>query len=225
MFTEYKVQLLNDHLLINDGQGVIVDTGSPTSFHDSGSLLICGNHYDVPKSIMSVNSDYLSSEIGGEIHGLLGMDIIREHPILFDLGLNHIYMDDDALYNSRFNSFVLPYNLVCIELVVNNKCARLIVDSGAKISYIDSSFVEERHTVVTKQDFSPLFGHFSTNVYDCIVQFLDERDITLQFGTPPASLAHFLSTLQVQGILGIDFFKAFRLQLRDNCLFFPPQGI
>lgn len=225
MFTEYKVKLLDDHLIIDDGQGIIIDTGSPTSFHESGCLHLCGDTYNLPQSIMNVDSEYLSKEIGGEIHGLLGMDIICKYPILFELRNNFIFVDDDAFYGSSYPSFILPYNMVCVGLTVNNRFIRLIVDTGAKISYIDSSLVEGQNPIECKQDFSPLLGHFSTNIYECEIKHWHDSRIKLSFGTPPPALSVIFATMNVQGVLGIDFFKRFRLQLRDGKLYFPPQGI
>jgi len=221
----YKVKLKNDHLLIDDHQEILIDTGSPTSFHDTGRIELCGNSFSVPKSILNVTSEYLSTEVGCDIHGLLGMDIISKHPILFDLRYNLIFLDDDAQYYSYLPSYKLPYNLICVEIKVNGKSVRLIVDTGAKISYIDESIVEGLNPVDTKQDFSPLFGHFSTTIYKCDIEFLENRPVTLMFGVPPFLLSNFLSSMNVQGILGLDFFKLYRLQIRDNVLYFPPQGI
>ena len=225
MFTEYKVQLKKDHLLIDDHQGILIDTGSPTSFHDTGRIELCGNSFSVPNSLLNVTSEYLTTEVGCDIHGLLGMDIISKHPILFDLRNNFIFADDDAQYCSNLPSFKLPYNLICVEIIVNGKTTRLIVDTGAKISYIDETFVNGLNSVDTKQDFSPLFGHFSTAIYECDIQFMANRPVALKFGVPPFLLSSFMSTMNVQGILGLDFFKLYRLQLRDCILYFPPQGI
>jgi hypothetical protein len=225
MFTEYKVQLNNGHLIIDDHQRILIDTGSPTSFHDTGQIDLCGDSYSVPQSIMNVTSEYLTTEVGCNVHGILGMDIISKHPILFDLRNNLIFVDDDAQYGSYLPSFKLPYNLICIEIKVNGKSVRLIADTGAKISYIDESIVEGLNPVDTKQDFSPLFGHFSTDIYECDIQFMANRPVILKFGVPPFLLSSFMSTMNVQGILGLDFFKLYRLQLRDCILYFPPQGI
>ena len=115
--------------------------------------------------------------------------------------------------------------MICIEIKVNGKSVRLIADTGAKISYIDKSIVEGLNPVDTKQDFSPLFGHFSTDIYECNVQFLENRYNTLKFGVPPLMLSKFMATMNVQGILGLDFFRLYRLQLRNSVLYFPPQGI
>lgn len=225
MFTEYQVLLQNDHLLINDSQRLLIDTGSPTSFHKTGRIELCGKSYNVAKSLMSVTSDYLTKEVGCDLHGIIGMDIMSMQPILFDLRNKFIYIDDDAIYSTKFPSFILPYDMICVELMVNGCSVRLIVDTGAKISYIDSEIVDGLNSVDTKEDFSPQFGHFSTKIYECTVQYLEGKSISLKFGTPPHLLSTFLSLLHVQGILGLDFFKRFRLQLKGGELFFPPQGI
>jgi hypothetical protein len=225
MFTEYKIQLEHDHLIIDDHQGILIDTGSPTSFHDTGRIELCGDSFSVPKSMLNVTSEYLTTEVGCDIHGILGMDFISKHPILFELRNNFIFVDDDAYYYSHLPSYKLPYNLVCVEMNVNGKPVRLIVDTGAKISYIEASIVEDLDSVDTKQDFSPIFGHFGTTIYECNVQFLENRSNTLKFGVPPLLLSKFMATMNVQGILGLDFFRLYRLQLRNSVLYFPPQGI
>ena len=225
MFTKYKVILINDHLLIDDEQRVIIDTGSPTSFHDTGNLSLCGENIDVPTSFINVNSEYLTKEIGGEIHGLIGMDIISKYPILFDLKNGVIFFDDDAQYISSFPTYNLPGKLFYIELYVNGVKVRLAVDTGANTSYLLAHFVEGKLSIGSKRDFSPLLGDFNTNLYECNVQLFHNKSIVMTFGTLPSSVATSLELLNIQGIIGIEFFKKFRLQLRNGTLYFPPQGI
>lgn len=75
MQTSYNVVLSNGHILIDDSQRIIIDTGSPKSFHTSGRIVAARECCDVPSSLPGLSAVYLTEKIGCEIKGLLGMDI------------------------------------------------------------------------------------------------------------------------------------------------------
>jgi hypothetical protein len=85
MFTNYPIRLINNHIIVDAEQQLIVDTGSPVSFHSSGMINLCGESIAVKTSIPGVSADYLSSKVGTRIDGLLGMDIIHRYPLMIDL--------------------------------------------------------------------------------------------------------------------------------------------
>ena len=46
-----------------------------------------------------------------------------------------------------------------------------------------------------------------------------------QYGTPPSLLANILSQFGVDGIIDIEFFLRFRIQIKGEEMYYPPQGI
>lgn len=226
-FASIKIKLVNNHIVIDDGQGLVLDTGSPLSFHQSGKIDVCGQIVDVPTHLPVVSCDYLCSNVGQDIRGLLGMDIISQHCTMVSVRDNLLFINDNASYYHHFIPYELQMgNLLAIRIKVNGIPARMIVDSGAPISYISEVYLKGLNSVGIAYDFSPYCGHFETNLYEC------ETDTQIQgvkfqqrYGTPPPQIRMKLGQLHADGIVGVDLFKLFRLQLKDSRVFFPPQGI
>lgn len=229
MFTDCSIKLINDHLVITDnGQNILVDTGSPVSFHPSGSIAFGENEFVVQSCIPGVSTAYLSEKVGCEMHGLLGMDIINRMPMLFSLKDGFVLFDDDARYHNHFNMFPLgPLSggLVAITISVNGKSANVIIDSGAPISYIRPNFVSGLECVGIMDDFSPFIGNFQTETFICEVKTLTgEEKYRQKFGIPPQIISMTLDMLHVDGIIGIELFKRYRLQFNNQIVYLPPQG-
>jgi len=102
----------------------------------------------------------------------------------------------------------------------------MIVDTGAPISYINHTFIDGLKVESTEKDFSPYIGEFQTDTYMCNVNLLEEVFSYEQtFGNLPEIMGSAVSRLGVDGVIGIDLFKRYRLQIRNGHLFIPSQGI
>lgn len=232
MFTKCSIKLINDHIVIDDNQKIIIDTGSPISFNPSGFLVIGENRFVVPHKIPHVSLQYLSEKVGCEIEGLLGMDVMNKTSTLISLKNDFLFLDDDTAYPSHFQMYplsILASGLIAITISVNHQNANLLVDSGAPISYIGPKFLNGLTPEMTKEDFSPFIGEFMTDIYMCEIDFLENTyangTFKLFFGIPPKVISMTLAKLNIDGIIGVDLFKQFRLQLRNGVLHLPPQGI
>ena len=82
---EYNIILSRDHILIDSGDILLVDTGSPLSFHENGIIHIGDEVIPVATSLMEVDSTYVSDKVGQPVSGLLGMDIIGRMGMKIDL--------------------------------------------------------------------------------------------------------------------------------------------
>lgn len=227
MLIEYTIKLFNNHILIDDGQRLVLDTGSPLSFHKYGKISIEENTIAVSQSLPGITLSYLTENIGCEIHGLLGMDILKQYPVLISLKDGFMFFDDDNYGNTFLsaNSSQKMEGLIGVEIILNDRKARMIVDSGAPISYINNSYTIGTKSKCIKSDFSPYFGKFQTEIYDCAVDLLVNQKCIMEFGSPPPVLKTMLRQLNVDGILGVELFKRFRLQIKGEKMYLPPQGI
>ncbi len=230
MFTECPFKLINDHpIIMVDGQNILVDTGSPVSIHPSGSIVIGENVFSVQSSFPGVDTDYISEKVGCEIHALLGMDIINSMPTLFSLKDGWMFLDDDAKYPNHFKSFPLGSlsgGLVAITISINGQEANMIVDTGAPISYIRPDFLSGLESAGVKDDFSPFIGNFQTETFVCEVDTMVGQGVYSQiFGIPPQVISMTLGLLDIDGVIGIELFKRYRIQFNNHTVFLPPQGI
>ena len=86
--TEYAIITARGHVLIDGGEGLLlVDTGSPMSFHELGRIRLCGGEYRVPASLPGAGADYISDEqlwriisAQGADKVLFGSDCPWDHP-------------------------------------------------------------------------------------------------------------------------------------------------
>ena len=157
------------------------------------------------------------------------MDIIHRYPMLVDLRCGAVFIDDDAIYDRSLEHVELgPFaqGLIAVKMMVNNRIVRMIVDTGAPVSYINDYIVGGMESEGEINDFHPLIGDFHTLTYRCeVVPVAAEKPYFQMFGVAPGMLSMTLSMLQVDGIIGIDLFKRYRIQIRDGKVFLPPQGI
>ena len=47
-FSSIAIEEVNSHIIINDEQNVLIDTGSPLSFHQSGQIVLGYETFNVP---------------------------------------------------------------------------------------------------------------------------------------------------------------------------------
>ena len=229
MFTSYPIQIVKDHIIIGDQQNLILDTGSPESFHPSGIIKWCGEDLPVKTSLTGVRADYLRTHVGANIDGLVGMDIIHRYPMLVDLRCGAVSIGDDAIYDRSLEHVELePHaqGLIAVKMMVNNREVRMILDTGAPISYINNYIVDGMESEGEINDFHPLIGDFHTLTYRCeVVPMTTEKPYVQMFGVAPSMLSMMLMLLRVDGIIGVDLFKRYRIQIRVGKLFIPPEGI
>lgn len=224
-FVSFPIKIFNDHIIIDEKQKIILDTGSPLSFHKSGAICI-GERLEVPISLPGISCNYLSEKIGCDVYGLIGMDIISRFATLISVKDGFVFFNDDVKNYDRFVRCHNNSGLLCINLKINGRIAKMIVDSGAKVSYINNGYVAGVVEESCAYDYSPYIGDFQTSLYNCKTELL-VCGITYeqQYGTPPPLLANILSQFGVDGIIGIEFFKRFRIQIKGGEMYFPPQGI
>ena len=229
MFTSYPIRLINNHIIVDAEQQLILDTGSPVSFHSSGMINLCGEDIAVKTSIHGVSADYLTSKVGTRIDGILGMDIIQRYPLMIDLHCGFVFADDDAVYPRALEDFELgplAQGLLAIKMWVNRQPVKMIVDTGAPVSYINQSIVNGMASEGEINDFHPLIGDFHTDTYRCeVIPMKGEPPYNQAFGILPPMLGMTLVMLQADGIIGVELFKRYRIQIREGKLCFPPQGI
>ena len=254
-FTAINIKEINNHMFIDDDQHILVDTGSQVSFHLSGHINIGDEQITVPKSIPLVSQDFLSEKVGCEVNGLLGMDIMGKHTILFDLKSNNLFFNDDAIYIRSLkkseaaekmkalmdsmddimgglgglidglDALTGMGNITCVEIEVNGKTAQMVVDSGARISFINDSFLMGLKPQYYLDDFHHSVGDFKTPVYKCETNIFVDEPYSEDYGILPEPLMSTLRMFQIDGIIGLNLFRRYRLQFKNGHVLFPPQGI
>lgn len=203
MFT-YDLQIQNGHLLFDAGNGlVIIDTGSPSSFHEDGQISFSGSNYPVDTSYI-VTAQYLSERLGVEIKGLLGMDIISHNPILIDVPNKKLVAGAEMqVENIGAGNFM---GAIMINLNISGVPTRLLLDTGAWISYLDPSLTSNHDVIRTEMDFSPVTGinsEFTTPIYR-VNTIIGGNEEQLEYGNLPTMLNMAISLTGAKGIIGYE---------------------
>ena len=232
---QHKTILYKKHILLETDRGVIlVDTGSPASFHKDGCIEINGREHNVPTNYMGISATYVSKKIGHEVDGLLGMDIINLYEMWVDVrdaypAIGEVFFvdpDESKPYKGA-NVMGIP---IC-EVVIGRNKAKLLFDTGAPISYLSDRYIGHAPIYDEVKDFSPLMGGDEYAVHRHLISttfcgFLSgEAEHDVAYGQMPMQLSMLLNMLHVDGIIGYDLIEKFRVVVDRGEIYFPPQGI
>ena len=223
MLTKCPIKTVNNHIIIDNGHNILVDMGSPVSFHNSGFLVLGDTRINVFSSLPMVSAEFLSEKIGCQIDGLLGMDQMNKVPTSIRLNDGIMIFDDDASYSIQFQMYplsIIANGLLAIRMSVNHKEVKMVVDTGAQISYIREEFISGLKSDKTMDDFSPYISSFKTDTYICETDTLiGHTAFSQRFGIPPKEILSILDLFHADGIIGIDLFRRYDLQIRDGALY------
>jgi hypothetical protein len=208
----FELQLHKGLPIITDklGQRFILDTGSPSSFCESGQVDLYEGVINVPKKIMQVDAVYLQENIGIQLDGLLGLDILGKKSfsiqynslsfIIYD-SINEMHVVDGLQY---FEATAMIFK---IPVSINDASVNLILDTGAHISYLNPEYVSiDTNNLRTTNDFNPLLGNFEASMVEEFEYSINGNTIIHEVGLSPNQLKTMLGQLRVGGVFGYDLF-------------------
>lgn len=214
---EYNIILSRDHILVDCGGDVLlVDTGSPMSFHENGSIRIGDEDFPVATSLMGVDSSYVSDKVGRPVCGLLGMDIIGRLGVKIDVPGGKLYISPSTEGMCRVPSG-MGLGYVSMEMSAAGRPAKVILDTGAPTSYISKSFTAGLTPIGQVTDFNPMVpgDTFETPVFELPVEFAGKA-FTMKAGHLPGNLQMMLSMLGVDGVVGMEVLSRFSVAIADG---------
>ena len=198
-----------------DGQKLLIDTGSPLSFANR-DIVINGTEHEVSRELMGHTADQLSEKIGFGTDGLIGADILQRYDLAIDYRRKTLLFSSDLDPNGTriplHSVMGFPYG-VTLEFQGNSLSCYL--DTGASICHLP---LEENGTLTYLKeyhDFNPILGEFTTPLYAGEV-FLEGLRVSVRAGKMVQSLESKLSLMGVDGVLGIDLFREFRVIFRPE---------
>ena len=216
--TEYDIKLSLGHVLINSGSGwLLMDTGSPLSFHKDGRIILCGEQFSVPTSLLNADADYVSRNVKETVSGLVGMDIIGRFGVKFDLPAGKLTFGCPTEGMTRLPSrMVMGY--MTVEMTLNGRQARVILDSGAPVSYVSRSFTEGLTPVDRIKDFNPMVpgDTFETDIFTFPASFAG-RDFMMRAGHLPTLMSMAVSLL-ADGVVGQEILSRFPVAIADGAV-------
>ena len=216
--TEYEIKLSIGHILIEGGNGrLLVDTGSPFSFHESGRLILGGQEFSVPTSLNGTDAEYVSEHVNDRVSGLVGMDIIdRLGGVRIDLPAGKLTFGCGTEGMRRVPSHTgLGY--VFMDMTINGRPVHVILDTGAPVSYVSPSLTEGLIPVDRVTDFNPMVpgGTFETSIFEFPASFAG-RDFSMRAGHLPKLMDAAISLLGVKGVVGLEILSRFPVAIVDG---------
>lgn len=228
MSSTATLSLQNQHLFVDLPEGrTLVDTGAPFSASTTGRLTYRGETHPVTAGgYMGFTFPKLSQAIGLEVHGLLGMELLKQSTLLFDVQSRTLTMGaalTAGLTTHRYT--VAPMSdLPVFEVTINQQLARVIFDTGAQFGYIvGERFTRGHDSVGPIQDFSPMFGDLNLPASFDLPFTLAGETFSERIAVAPAvinadaqaplSMAGFLQMIGVDGIIGPSWLPKAKLWL------------
>jgi len=214
----YNIELIDNHIVIvEDGLRFLIDTGSPITISNHATVSLFGVRVSAQQNIMGHTSidDINRSIPKANLDALIGTDVLNKISFLISLS-NNLLKLNPVINHNEYNEFSL-FNFMGIPIVVSMICGKKIkffLDTGAKISYLNSLFVKDQQPIRVEQDFYPGFGDFETNIFQ-IQSELFYQSKKHDFGVLPKSLESSLSIGGTNGIIGNNILMHFDIVI-DN---------
>ncbi len=199
------------HIFIRGGHGrlALLDTGSPVSIGRGAEYRVADRSWN-PSTAMKSVLDTAGEHIGRSVEWLFGHDFFADNRVVIDWPGKQAHILARA---ARVPDGVsIPIELLMGVPVVTgrsgNGAVRVVIDSGASLSYVPAAIVEGFTPVGKRKDFYPGFGEFETDVWRVPVE-LGGRRFRISAGVlPPMLQMMFGLILGPDGwIIGSDFFR------------------
>lgn len=207
----FKIDFVEGHLLIRDNENIIlVDTGSPVTMHKESTLSFLGREHRV----LNKGVDYLSRLAGVEFTTLMGMDILSQYRVVFDYENEEITFltHDEAGLEGVEMALPSLMGMILVNMQIAGRQCLMALDTGAPVSYLDDSITRGMQPVGEKEDFHPMAGRYVTPVYELEAE-VGGKTFSATFGNLPTVMALQLKLLGVDGVIGYDFFKSFKVMI------------
>jgi len=142
-----------------DDKKWLIDTGSPVSFGEKDSLSICNEIFKIENTYGTLNAKELTSHIGLKITGLMAVDILNTFDILFIINKYQVTFSKNRI---NVKGYVLPIDsfigIPTIKVNILDSEYSMFFDTGAQISYFQSSSLKDFPSNGTIKDFYPGIG-------------------------------------------------------------------
>jgi hypothetical protein len=208
----FNIVPFDGHLIFEDsGKTILVDTGSPVTISSFGNITFMEQSFVAKTAMAGNNAETLSELIGRNIDVLMGMDILTQFHVQINYHLNKIIFSREPIPMDGAISVHIESGLmggIIIPMCVDGKTLKFVLDTGAKISYINNEFTVGSRVIDTRDDFNPAVGRFTTPIFEKEVSIANNKFI-VNFGNLPSILEMTIKFMKVDGIIGYDLLNNF----------------
>lgn len=209
----FVINHFDNHLIIEEnGKKLLIDTGSPVSIVED-DVMLCGQHITSAFNLVSI--DHLSELLGMHVDALVGNDILSRFLVMIDYCGHSITFSDEPLALDGAESIPLEtfMGYLKINMSVLGEENAFFLDTGAKISYLDSGKTKGLSPECEGTDFYIGIGKFTTPIFN-LDATIGAYTFNTQFGNLPELLnSTLIGVTGVSGIIGYDLFAQFKILL------------
>lgn len=165
-----KFELVDSLIIVNiQHKNYLVDTGSNLSFSLNADLdlVINDTHYQLKSNLASnIVKDALNHLIPGKVvDGVIGTDIICKTNLSIDYLNERIYFNI-VKPNYDIEQYQIPFQMKLGYIFIHMNKLSMLIDSGAKIGYVKSKYLDLSNPVSKYEDYSPELGFMRGSLYD-----------------------------------------------------------
>jgi hypothetical protein len=207
---EYQFEIVDNHIIIIANEcRILLDSGAPNSIGKNNTFIFFEKKFSVSKNYLGLTASQLSEFVGTQIDYLLGGDILSKMYFIIDWKRKLITFSNSPIpFEGKEFSIELFMNIPVMEAIVGGELIKVFFDTGAKISYLGSSYTENYSSIDSQKDFYPGVGQFETALYDIPINILGSQ-LNLSFGNLPELLQMTLMFAGTEGIIGNEVFQYF----------------
>ncbi|MGN0906015.1 MAG: hypothetical protein ACI4NM_02610 [Bullifex sp.] len=215
------------HFIVNiDGDNYIIDTGASESCSCFGQteIAIGDRKFKVYPLPLEKVGEKISELVHMPIVGLIGLDIMKK--------LGSIEISEEEGY-VRFGGETVPesgdytfpfrviegYSILTSRLNVNGKDAMVILDTGARIDYMDPIILDTSTPVSHERDYNPIIGYFEVDGYKATYRIGDREIETVSYAATD-QLKDYVSQMGINDISGVVGLNAFLKGMKSLTLDF-----
>jgi len=206
----YPYTMVDGHLLLDcEGRRLLLDTGAPSSVYPEPAMPFAGALHPATGDYLGVSLEEVSVLVGTQLDGLIGADALIPYdtvidPVRHEVRVHQGEHDPHGAHLALDCAMIVPI----VEASISGEPARMIFDTGAKLSYLDRTFIDAFPPAGTREDFFPGLGTFTTETFEVPFQ-LGCHTFTITTGSLTAIPAMALSLVGASGILGSVLFDHF----------------
>jgi hypothetical protein len=218
-----RFELVDNHVLLDLGCRVLLDTGAPRSFGRVGSLRVPW----LERAIELPARDPLGREVtqvaaamrevglpdSPDLDVLLGCDLLAGQRLELDWPRRVLSLGPRPAGLEPRTRAGLPTTV----LTISGRAAEAVVDTGARLSYVRRGIVPDAVPRATKRDFNFLRGtreDLDVPLVDCTVT-LDGVQLEARIGLATGAVHAALGAAGLDAIVGVDLMRHTRLTTID----------
>ena len=204
------------HFIITaGGENYIIDTGASVSCSCYGQteVVIGDRKFRVYPLPFERVGEKISELVHMPIAGLIGLDIMEE------LGSMEISEEEGCV---RFGTEMAPasgdhsfpfemttgFRVLLAGLKVNGRDIKVILDTGARIDYMDPAILDTSVAVSHERDYNPIIGFFEVDGYKATYSVGDREIETVSYAATE-QLREYMAQLGMHDISGVVGLNAF----------------